>query len=39
MVMLNKVIKPKLMTVFVAICVAGIIIVGYGFNLFQNLLM
>lgn len=39
MVMLNKVIKPKLMTVFVAICVAGIIIVGYGFNLFRNLLM
>ncbi len=37
MVMLKKVIKPKLMTAFVAICIIGIILVGYGFNLFQNI--
>lgn len=39
LIMLNKVIKPKLMAVFVAVCIAGIIIVGYGFNVFQNLLI
>ena len=37
LIMLKKVIKPKLMGTFVAICTAGIIIVGYGFNIFQNL--
>lgn len=37
MIMLKKVIKPKLMTAFVAICIIGIILVGYGFNLFQNI--
>lgn len=37
LIMLKKAIKPKLMGVFVAICVAGIVIVGYGFNIFQNL--
>ena len=37
LIMLKKAIKPKLMAVFVGICVAGIIIVGYGFNIFQNL--
>ena len=36
LIMLKKAIKPKLMTIFVAICVIGIIIVGYGFNLIQN---
>lgn len=39
LIMLNKVIKPKLMAVFVSVCIAGIIIVGYGFNVFQNLLI
>ena len=35
LIMLKKVIKPKLMGTFIAICVIGIIIVGYGFNAFQ----
>ena len=37
LIMLKKAIKPKLMAAFVAICTGGIIIVGYGFNIFQNL--
>lgn len=37
LIMLKKAIKPKLMAAFVAICTMGIIIVGYGFNVFQNL--
>ena len=37
MVMLRKAIKFKLLAVFVAICTAGIIIVGYWFNVFQYL--
>lgn len=37
LIMLKKAIKPKLMGAFVAICVVGIVIVGYGFNIFQNL--
>jgi len=37
MIMLRKAIKPKLLAVFIAICTAGIIIVGYLFNLFQYL--
>lgn len=39
LIMLKKAIKPKLMGAFVGICTAGIIIVGYGFNIFQNLLI
>lgn len=35
MIMLRKAIKPKLLAVFVAICVIGIVIVGYVFNLIQ----
>lgn len=35
MVMLKKVVKPKLLGVFVVICTVGIIIVGYLFNIFQ----
>lgn len=35
LIMLKKAIKPKLMATFIAICVIGIIIVGYGFNAFQ----
>lgn len=38
LIMLKKAIKPKLMATFIAICVMGIIIVGYVFNIFQNLL-
>ena len=37
MVMLRKAIKPRLLGTFVAICVAGIILVGYLFNLFPFL--
>ena len=35
LIMLKKAIKPKLMGTFIAICVIGIIIVGYGFNALQ----
>ena len=37
LIMLKKAIKPKLLGTFVAICIVGIVIVGYGFNIFQNL--
>ena len=39
MIMLRKAVKPKLLAVFVAICTVGIIIVGYLFNILQNLLV
>lgn len=35
MIMLSKIVQPKLMKVFVAICTVGIILVGYIFNLTQ----
>jgi len=35
MVMLRKAIKPKLLAMFIAICVLGIILVGYLFNAIQ----
>ena len=35
MIMLRKAVKPKLLGIFIAICTAGIIIVGYSFNLIQ----
>lgn len=38
-VMLRKAVKPKLLGIFVAICTAGIIIVGYIFNAVQYLLL
>ena len=37
LIMLKKAIKTKLLGTFIAICIAGIILVGYGFNVFQNL--
>ena len=37
MIMLGKAIKPKLLRTFIAICTIGIIVVGYGFNVFQYL--
>jgi len=37
MIMLRKAIKPQLLGVFIAVCTAGIIIVGYLFNIFQYL--
>jgi uncharacterized protein len=39
MIMLRKAVKPKLLGVFIAIGTIGIIIVGYLFNIFQNLLV
>lgn len=38
-IMLKNVIKPKLLAIFVGIVVAGIIIIGYGFNIFSFLIM
>ena len=35
LIMLRKAVKPRLLALFVAICVVGIILVGYLFNLFQ----
>ncbi len=39
MIMLKKAIKPKLLATFIAICAIGIILVGYGFNVFQTILI
>lgn len=39
MIMLKKAIKPKLLGIFIAICTAGIIIVGYFFNAIQYLIV
>ena len=39
MIMLRKAVKPKLLGVFIAICAAGIIVVGYLFNLFQAVIL
>lgn len=35
LIMLRKAVKPKLLTLFVLICTAGIILVGYFFNAIQ----
>ena len=34
LVILRRVMKPRLITTFVAVVAAGILLVGYGFNLF-----
>lgn len=39
MIMLKKAIKPRLLGTFICICTMGIIIVGYLFNVFQDLLI
>lgn len=39
MIMLRKAVKPKLLGIFIAICVAGIVVVGYLFNAIQPLIM
>ena len=39
MIMLRKAIKSKLLSVFIAICTVGIVIVGYFFNAIQYLLV
>ena len=38
MIMLRKVIKPKLLGIFIGICVIGIILIGYLFNALQAVL-
>ena len=38
-IMLRKAIKPKLLGVFVTICIIGIIIIGYVFNQLQHILI
>lgn len=39
MIMLRKAVKPKLLGIFIAICTAGIIVVGYFFNAIQYLIV
>ena len=39
LIMLRKAVKPKLLGLFIGICVAGIIAVGYLFNAFQGILI
>ena len=39
MIMLRKAVKPKLLGIFIGICAAGIILVGYMFNIIQPWLM
>ena len=39
MIMLKKAVKAKLLGIFIAICTAGIVIVGYAFNALQFLLV
>ena len=39
MIMLRKAVKPRLLTVFIAVCTVGIIVVGYFFNAIQFLLI
>ena len=36
MIMLRKVIKPKLLGIFIGICILGIILIGYIFNALQS---
>lgn len=39
MIMLRKAVKPKLLALFIVICIIGIIIIGYLFNAFQTLIV
>ena len=39
LIMLKKAVKTKLLVLFIGICTVGIIIVGYGFNIFSELLL
>lgn len=39
MIMLRKAVKPKLLWIFIAICMVGIILVGYLFNAIQPILI
>ncbi|MEE0800953.1 MAG: permease [Gemmiger sp.] len=39
LIMLRKAVKPKLLALFVTVCTAGIVVVGYLFNFFQQFLI
>ena len=39
LIMLKQAIKPKLLGTFIAICTIGIILVGYGFNAIQTIII
>ena len=39
MIMHRKAVKPKLLGIFIAICTAGIIVVGYFFSAIQSILI
>lgn len=39
LIMLRKAVKPKLLALFIAICIIGIILVGYLFNAIQPILI
>ena len=39
MIMLRKVVKPKLLTIFITIVAIGIIVIGYLFNLLQYIIL
>ena len=39
LIMLKKAVKPKLLKIFIFICIIGIIIVGYIFNSFQHFII
>lgn len=39
LIMLRKAVKPKLLGLFIGVCLVGIILVGYLFNLFQFILI
>lgn len=39
MIMLKKAVKPKLLDLFIAICIIGIIVVGYLFNVLHTFLI
>lgn len=39
MIMLRKAVKPKLLGIFISICTAGIVVVGYMFNIIQFIII
>jgi uncharacterized membrane protein YraQ (UPF0718 family) len=39
LIMLRKAVKPKLLALFIAICIIGIVVVGYIFNTLQTLIL
>ena len=39
MILLRKAVKPKLLSIFIAICTIGIILVGYFFNAIQSIIL